>query len=82
MWVFYLFGRVELQVGKWLAIPVAGQGTWGPLLPWQQFGANLAFVVGMLYVARRHLWAVLRKAFGGSKESRNRSRLLGSRWQE
>jgi len=66
MWVFYLFGRVELHVGKWLAIPVAAQGTWGPLLRWQQFGANLAFVVGMLYVARRHLWGVLRKAFGAA----------------
>ena len=69
MWVFYLFGRVELHVGKWLAIPVAAQGTWGPLLRWQQFGANVAFVVGMLYLARRHLRAVLRKAFGAAGES-------------
>jgi hypothetical protein len=67
MWVFYLFSRVELYVGKWLAIPVAGQGSWGPMLRWQQFGANVAFVIGMLYVARRHLWAVTRKATGLSR---------------
>ncbi len=69
VWLFYLFGRVELHVGKWLAIPVAGQGTWGPMLRWQQFGANLAFVIGMAYLARRHLWAVLRKAMGLSHGS-------------
>ena len=41
--------------------PMEG-GRSGPFLRWQQAGAWLAMTAGMLYMARRHLWAVLRHA--------------------
>ncbi len=63
VWFFFLFSRVQLLVAHWLALPEAG-GTWSPLMRWQQFGAYVAFVVGMLWMARRHLGGVLRAAFG------------------
>ncbi|MCK4284268.1 MAG: hypothetical protein KAX44_08125 [Candidatus Brocadiae bacterium] len=69
IWSLFLFSRFELQVGHWLAIPSAAGGTWSHLMRWQQLGSNLAFLVGMLFVARRHLWAVLRKATGLSHGS-------------
>jgi hypothetical protein len=50
-------------VAHWLAAPEAG-GTWSPLMRWQQFGAYVAFLVGMLWLARRHLVAVVKKALG------------------
>ena len=63
VWFFFLFGRMELLVAHWLALPEAG-GTWSPLMRWQQFGAYVAFLVGMLWMARRHLAGVVRAAFG------------------
>ncbi len=71
VWFFFLFGRMELIVADRLALPEAG-GTWSPLMRWQQFGAYLAFLVGMLWMARRHLAGVVRRAFrlkGGSDDS-------------
>jgi len=61
VWLFFLFARVELLAGHWLAIPSAEGGTWSKLMRWQQLGCNIMFVIGMLYLARRHLWAVVRK---------------------
>ena len=63
VWFFYLFSRAELQAAHWLALPDAA-GTWSPLMTWQQAGAHIAFSLGTLYLARRHLLAVLRKALG------------------
>ncbi|MFO7956726.1 MAG: DUF6785 family protein [Candidatus Brocadiia bacterium] len=63
IWFFFLFSRVELLVAYWLALPEAGN-TYGPMMQWQQVGAYIAFTVGALFMARRHLWAVARKALG------------------
>jgi hypothetical protein len=62
VWFFFLFARTELLAGRWLAIPSAEGGSWSKLMSWQQLGCNIMFVIGMLYLARRHLWAVVRKA--------------------
>ncbi len=64
VWFFFLFSRLELLIGTQLALPEAGGGTWSPMMRWQQFGAYLAFLVGMLYMARRHLFGVFRRALG------------------
>ncbi|MFW6189803.1 MAG: DUF6785 family protein [Planctomycetota bacterium] len=61
VWVFFLFGRLELAASHWLAMPSAG-GEHGPLMTWQQAGAFFAFAASLLYMARRHLAAVVRKA--------------------
>lgn len=68
VWFFFLFNRCELLVANWLAIPSATGGTFSKLMRWQQLGANIVFVVGMVYIARRHLWAVLRKALRMSRD--------------
>lgn len=65
VWFFFLFGRAELQAAHWLALPRAW-GTWSPLMRWQQVGAYMAFTLGMVVMARRHLLGVLRKAIGMS----------------
>jgi len=63
VWFFFLFSRGELLVAHWLALPEAGN-TYGPMMQWQQVGAYIAFTIGALFMARRHLGAVVRKAFG------------------
>ncbi len=66
VWLFFLFSRAELLVGNRLALPEAGGGTWSPMMRWQQFGAYITFMGGMLFMARRHLAAVFRRAFGAA----------------
>jgi len=64
IWLFYLFGRMELQTAAWLGSPLHVGGSWSPLMQWQQAGSYIAFTVGALFLTRRHLADVLRKAFG------------------
>jgi len=64
VWVFFLFSRLELLAGNWLALPEAGGGTWSPMMRWQQFGAYAVFMAGMLFMARRHLARLVGKALG------------------
>ncbi len=63
VWFFYWFARVEMQVASWAGWGQHG-GTYGNIMRWQQVGAYIAFTVGILIMARRHLWAVVCKAFG------------------
>jgi hypothetical protein len=63
IWFFYFFARLELQAVSWFGLPEYGS-TYGSLMRWQQAGAYIAFTVGMLFMARRHLWVVARKALG------------------
>ncbi|MFO7956239.1 MAG: DUF6785 family protein [Candidatus Brocadiia bacterium] len=63
VWFFYLFGRAEIGLAKGLALPVMQSGR-ATFFRWQQLGSYLAFVGGMLFMARRHLLAVARKALG------------------
>ncbi len=63
IWVFYIFTCIEIQAAYYIGRPLEG-GPWGPFMKWQQAGAFVVFAVGMLWTARRHLWAVLKKATG------------------
>jgi len=68
VWFFYLFGRVELQTAAWAGSPLHYGGTWSELMLWQQAGSYMAFTVGALYMTRRHLRDVARKAVGLGRE--------------
>jgi hypothetical protein len=63
IWFFYFFSRAELQVLYWVGRGDLGS-TYGPLQQWQQAGAYIAFTLGMLFMARRHLIAVAGRALG------------------
>jgi hypothetical protein len=63
IWLFYIFTCVEIQVAYYLGRPLES-GPWGPFMKWQQAGAFVVFALGMLWAARRHLLAVVRKAVG------------------
>ncbi len=65
IWFFYFFARMELQTASWLGLQ--GGGTYGPIMWWQQAGAYIALTLAMLYMARRHLATVARKALGLSR---------------
>jgi hypothetical protein len=63
IWFFYLFGRLELITSYWMGSTVHYSGTYSELMLWQRPGAYLAFTIGALYMARRHLADVVRTAF-------------------
>jgi len=63
VWFFFLFGRLELLTSSWLGSPLHYGGSSSPLMRWQRPGAYVAFTIGSLYLARHHLWDVLRRAF-------------------
>ncbi len=63
VWLFFFFARVEVLMGRKFAIAELARPN-GEFLRWQQFGAYAAFTVGMAVAARRHLWAVVTRAFG------------------
>jgi hypothetical protein len=62
IWLFFLFSRVELLTGSWLGTPLLG--TYGPFMAWQQAGAFIVFSLMLLWMTRRHLCTVFRKAVG------------------
>jgi len=64
VWLFYLFGRTELQVAASYGSPLHYGGTWSDLMHWQMAGAYLVFTLGALYMARRHLVDVFKRAVG------------------
>ncbi len=64
IWFFYLFGRCELLTAHWCGSTLQYGGTWGQLMTWQMAGSYMAFTIGALFMARRHLADVLRKAVG------------------
>ena len=64
IWGFYLFGRAELQTAAWAGSDLHYGGTWSLLMTWQEAGSYLVFTLGALFMARRHLAAVARKALG------------------
>lgn len=63
IWLFYFVARSELLAVSWMGLSEYGS-TYGRLMCWQQAGAYVAFTVGMLFMARRHLLTVARKAIG------------------
>jgi hypothetical protein len=68
IWGFYLLGRIELQIAAWFGSPLYYGGTYSELIGWQRFGAYAAFTVGALFMARRHLGDVVRKAIGRGRD--------------
>ncbi len=68
IWLFYFFGRFELQTAAWIGSPLHAGGTWSPLMQWQQAGSYIAFTIGALFMTRRHLADVFRKALGIGKQ--------------
>lgn len=80
VWFFFLFSRLELLTGHWMGMPSAGGGTYSKLMSWQQLGSNIVFVIGMLYLARRHLWAVLRKALRLSRGTEDAQEPVSYAW--
>ncbi len=69
VWLFFLFTRMELLTAGWMGQPIAG-GTFSPFMAWQQAGAFIIFTLMMFWAARRHLCAVVRKAFGAGAADR------------
>jgi len=67
LWLFYLLGATEVMTFFYLGRPLEG-GSSSPFMYYQQAGAFIAFALCMMYMARRHLWAVLRKAFGVGRD--------------
>jgi hypothetical protein len=63
IWFFYAFMCTQIVIAHAMGRPLEG-GRSGPFLLWQQSGAFLALTVGMLYMARRHLWGVMKAALG------------------
>ena len=61
IWLFYIFMNVQIIIAYSIGQPLEG-GRSGPFLQWQQAGAFLALAAGMLYMARRQLWAVFQSA--------------------
>ncbi len=64
VWFFYLLGRAELQTASWFGSPLHYGGTWSDLMNWQTAGSYMIFSVGALFMARRHLAEVFKKATG------------------
>ncbi|MCK4376491.1 MAG: hypothetical protein KAX19_14235 [Candidatus Brocadiae bacterium] len=63
MWLFYVLMCGEILTAHYIGRPLEG-GPWGAFMWWQQAGAFIAVTIGMVWMARRHLWAVVRKAVG------------------
>ena len=68
IWFFYLFGRAELQTAAWVQSDLHYGGTWSPLMTWQEAGSYIIFTLGAVFLARRHLLAVIRKAFTRARD--------------
>ena len=62
VWFFFLFTRMELLTAGWMGQPITN-GTFSPFMAWQQAGAFIIFTIMTFWAARRHLAAVVRKAF-------------------
>jgi hypothetical protein len=60
VWGFYVLGRLQLLTAHTMGSPLATGG----MLQFEQAAAYLTFAAGSLFLARRHLWTVLRKALG------------------
>lgn len=63
IWFFHLFAWAQTIAAFSMGRPLEG-GRAGTFASWQQSGAFLALTAGMLWMARRQLWAVLKRAFG------------------
>ncbi|MHC4481340.1 MAG: DUF6785 family protein, partial [Planctomycetota bacterium] len=60
VWFFYLFGRGELKTASVMGSSLQQ----GELMQWQMSASYVVFTLGVLFMARRHLTDVVRKAIG------------------
>ncbi len=79
IWLFYIFMGGQIVIAHTMGRPLEG-GRSGPFLRWQQSGAFLALTVGMFYMSRRHLWAVLKKALRRASEVDDSAEPIGYRF--
>ncbi|MCD6415674.1 MAG: hypothetical protein J7M08_03125, partial [Planctomycetes bacterium] len=63
VWVFFWMAHFEVAIADWIGKPLRG-GYFGGFMHWQQVGSFVACVMMVLWAARRHLRAVVKKAFG------------------
>jgi len=63
IWLFYLLMCGEVMVAFYVGRPLEN-GPSSAFMYYQQAGAFIAFTLCVFWAARRHLWAVLRKAVG------------------
>lgn len=78
IWLFYLFMCGEIMVAQYMGSPLEG-GPWGAFMDWQQAGAFVAFTVGLLWMARRQIWAVARRALGWGSAADDAEEPIGYR---
>jgi hypothetical protein len=64
IWGFYWFGRVQLLGASYIGSSLYVGGQHSPLLRFEQAGAYLTFAAGSLFMARRHIVTVIKKAIG------------------
>ena len=78
VWFFYLFVYGQAVVAYGLGRPLEG-GRSGAFTLWQQAGAFITLAVGLFWMARRHLWTVVRKAFGRARDTDDSGEPIGFR---
>ncbi len=78
VWLFFLFTRFELLTAAWMGQPIPN-GTYSPFMAWQQAGAFIIFTLMMFWAARRHLGAVVRKAFSRAPQVDDSAEPIGYR---
>jgi len=66
IWLFYGFMCSQIMVAFYVGRPM-DSGPSSAFFRYQQAGAFVAFMLCTFWAARRHLWAVLRKAFGAGR---------------
>jgi len=62
IWFFRILTRFEYLTNYWLGLPLIHD--YAPFTKWQQAGAFIAFTGGVLWIGRRHLYTVFKKAVG------------------
>ncbi len=78
IWLFYIVIGLEALLAYSVGRPFES-GVWGPYIQWQRYGAMIAFAVGMLWAARRHLVAVARHACGRGPKGADADEPVGYR---
>ncbi len=82
IWFFNLISLAETALINWASLSTTPDPyVWGttPTLSWQGFGAFVAMVVWSLWMGRKHLAAVWRQVFEGSRELDDRRELISYR---
>lgn len=75
-WFFYLVYKAECVIAYATGFPMSGQ----TLASRQEMGGYIALVVFALWIARRHLWDVIRKTFSNKYSVDDSNEPLPYRW--